>query len=129
MTLSEITSLSATEIIVIGLGLLVGYWIVSKLITSSKPREPSSDQPTRQNGTTAQSSNQFSKAQQWWEILRISQHASIPDIHHAYETLRMSYMPINRDRSIPIGSEANERLQELDRAFRLALESKKTPEP
>jgi hypothetical protein len=126
MSLSQITGLSTNEIIVIGLGLLIGYWIVSKLIASSKPREPSSDQTKPNDRSTAQPSNKFSKVQQWWEILRISQHASVPEIHHAYETLRMSYMPINRDRSIPINSEANERLQELDRAFRLALESKKT---
>jgi hypothetical protein len=129
MSLSEITGLSTSEIIVIGLGLLIGYWIVSKLIASSKPRQHSSDQTKPKGGSTAQPSDKPYAAQQWWEILRISQRASIPDIHHAYETLRMSYMPINRDRSISISSEANERLQELDRAFRLALESKKTPEP
>ena len=127
MSLSEITGLSVNEIIVISLGLLIGYWIVSKLIASSKPRQPSSDQTKLKDGATTQPLNQPREDQHWWEILRISQQASIPDIHRAYETLRMTYMPSNRDRSIPLSVETNERLQELDRAFRLALESKKTP--
>lgn len=127
MSLSEITGLSVNEMIVSGVGLLVGYWLVSKLIASSKPREPSSDQTKPKSDLTSQLSSQPLGDQHWWEILRISQHASIPDIHRAYETLRMSYLPANRDRSIPLSTDAHERLQALDRAFRLALESKKMP--
>lgn len=60
----------------------------------------------------------------WWDVLMLSPHASVRDIHQAYETLRMSYLPIKRDRSIPVSPEATEQLQKLDRAFRLALDSK-----
>lgn len=63
-------------------------------------------------------------AEEWWDILRISPDASVRDIHQAYETLRMSYLPMKRDRSIPISAEATEQLQQLDRAFRLGLDSK-----
>jgi hypothetical protein len=60
----------------------------------------------------------------WWDILMLSPHASVRDIHQAYEMLRMSYLPIKRDRSIPVSPETTEHLQKLDRAFRLALDSK-----
>lgn len=65
-----------------------------------------------------------SLSEEWWEILLISPHASLRDIHQAYETLRMSYLPINRDRSIPVSAEVSNQLQKLDRAFRMALDSK-----
>jgi hypothetical protein len=64
-------------------------------------------------------------AEEWWDILMISPDASVRDIHQAYERIRMSYLPMNRDRSIPISAEATEQLQKLDRAFRLGLDSKK----
>lgn len=64
-----------------------------------------------------------SVSEDWWDVLIISQHATLRDIHLAYETLRMSYLPINRDRSMPVSPEATEQLQKLDRAFRLALDS------
>ena len=62
--------------------------------------------------------------EEWWDVLMISPDASVRDIHQAYERLRMSYLPMNRDRSIPISAEATEQLQKLDRAFRLGLDSK-----
>jgi hypothetical protein len=63
--------------------------------------------------------------EEWWDILIISPDASVRDIHQAYERLRMSHLPMNRDRSIPISAEATEQLQKLDRAFRMGLDSKK----
>lgn len=68
------------------------------------------------------SSNRISE--DWWDILMINQHASVRDIHQAYETLRMSHLPINRDRLIPLSQDATDQLQKLDRAFRIALDSK-----
>lgn len=127
MAFTDLANLSSNEIIVICLGLAFGYWIVSKLITSSKRDQQSNDQAKPQKTLSSPPLQEPIVDQSWWEILRINQHSTIPDIHRAYETLRMSYMPIHRDRSIPLSAEANERLQELDRAFRLALESKKTP--
>lgn len=65
----------------------------------------------------------------WWDILILSPHASVRDIHQAYETLRMSYLPIKRDRSIPVSPETSDQLQKLDRAFRQALDSKNPSTP
>ncbi len=62
--------------------------------------------------------------EEWWDILRISPDASVREIHQSYETLRMSYLPLKRDRSIPISAEVTEQLQKLDRAFRSGLDSK-----
>lgn len=53
----------------------------------------------------------------------LSPDASVRDIHQAYETLRMSYLPVKRDRSIPLSPEVTEQLQKLDRAFRGALDT------
>jgi hypothetical protein len=69
------------------------------------------------------------RTEAWWDILMISQHASVRDIHQAYETLRMSYLPINRDRSAQMSTATAEQLQKLDRAFRLALDKKSQPTP
>lgn len=60
----------------------------------------------------------------WWEVLTLSSDASVRDIHQAYETLRMSYLPINRDRSHPLSEATTKQLQKIDRAFRLALDKK-----
>jgi len=59
----------------------------------------------------------------WCDVLLLSPNASVKDIHQAYEKLRMSYLPIDRDRSIPISPEADEQLQKLDRAFRIAVDT------
>ena len=127
MSLSEISNLSFNEIIAIGLGLLVGYWLISKFISSSKHDQTPSDQAKPQKTLSSDPSKKSVGDKAWWEILRINQPASLPDIHRAYEELRLPYAPSSRDRSIPLSTDASERLQELDRAFRLALESKKTP--
>ena len=58
----------------------------------------------------------------WWEILKISPNASVRDIHQAFEILRLSHLPINRDRSRPLSADATEQLKKIDRAFRLALD-------
>lgn len=127
MSLSEISNLSIHEILAIGLGLLVGYWLISKFISSSKHDQTTSDQGKPQKTSNSQPSKESVGDKAWWEVLRINQHASLPDIHRAYEEQRLSYVPGSRDRSTPLSAETHERLQELDRAFRLALESKKTP--
>jgi hypothetical protein len=127
MSLSEISNLSINEIIAIGVGLLVGYWLISKFISSSKSDQTSSDPAKPQKTLNSHPSKESVGDKAWWEILHVNQHASLPDIHRAYEELRLSDVPSSRDRSIPLSAAANERLQELDRAFRLALDSKKTP--
>lgn len=127
MSLSEISNLSINEIIAIGLGLLVGYWLISKFISSSKRDQTSIDQAQPHKTLNSHPSKESVGDKAWWEILRVNQHASLPDIHRAYEELRLSYAPSSRDRSTPLSAETHERLQELDRAFHLALESKKTP--
>jgi hypothetical protein len=127
MSLNEISNLSIHEIIAIGLGLLVGYWLISKFISSSKSGQTSNDPAKPQKTLNSHPSQESVGDKAWWEILRINQHASLPDIHRAYEEQRLSYVPGSRDRSVPLSAETHERLQELDRAFRLALESKKTP--
>jgi len=127
MSLSEFTNISINEIIAIVMGLLVGYWLISKFISSSKRDQTSNDPANPQKTLDSQPSQGSVGDTAWWEILRINQHASLPDIHRAYEELRLSYVPCSRDRSIPLSAETHERLQELDRAFRLALDSKKTP--
>jgi TPR repeat protein len=58
----------------------------------------------------------------WWDILKISPNASVRDIHQAFEILRLSHLPINRDRLRPLSADATEQLKKIDRAFRLALD-------
>jgi hypothetical protein len=60
-----------------------------------------------------------------WDILNLPPGAEISEIHRAFEQLRLSCLPKDRDRTVPLGVETNERLQQLDRAFFQALETKK----
>jgi hypothetical protein len=59
-----------------------------------------------------------------WDILNLPPWAGIIEIHRAFEQLRLSCLPKDRDRSVPLSNDTKERLQQLDRAFFLALESK-----
>lgn len=59
-----------------------------------------------------------------WTILKLAPGAEILEIHRAFEQLRLSYLPRDRDRTAPLSDGTKERLQQLDRAFFQALETK-----
>lgn len=61
-----------------------------------------------------------------WTILNLSPGAELSEIHRAFEQLRLSYLPKDRDRTAPLSDSIQERLQQLDRAFFLAVDSKTT---
>jgi hypothetical protein len=65
-------------------------------------------------------------SQDCWSILNLAPDAEISEIHRAFEQLRLSCLPKDRDRTAPLSDNTKERLQQLDRAFFLALESKNT---
>ena len=64
-------------------------------------------------------------SQDCWSILNLAPDAEISDIHRAFEQLRLSYLPKDRDRTIPLSDDTKDQLQRLDRAFFEALDSKK----
>jgi hypothetical protein len=59
-----------------------------------------------------------------WTILKLAPGAEILEIHRAFEQLRLSCLPRDRDRTVPLSDGTKERLQQLDRAFFQALETK-----
>jgi hypothetical protein len=61
-----------------------------------------------------------------WEILNLAPDVEVSDIHRAFEQLRLLCLPKDRDRAAPLSAETKARLQQLDRAFFLALDSKNT---
>jgi hypothetical protein len=52
-----------------------------------------------------------------WTILKLAPGAEILEIHRAFEQLRLSCLPKDRDRTAPLSDGTKERLQQLDRAF------------
>lgn len=65
-------------------------------------------------------------SEECWTILNLAPGAEISEIHRAFEQLRLSCLPKDRDRAAPLSDNTKKRLQQLDRAFFLALDSKKT---
>ena len=64
-----------------------------------------------------------------WKILNLAPGAEISEIHLAFEQLRLSYLPKDRDRTAPLSDDTKNHLQRLDRAFFQALDFKKTKSP
>ncbi|MBS0216917.1 MAG: hypothetical protein JSR63_01920 [Proteobacteria bacterium] len=101
-----------TKLIAVVVGcFLLGYWLVSVFLPNLK-RESPPQSPPRADPVQ----------RPWFEILEVPSNAPLADIQEAYQRLRGKYTAEDIDR-LPIGLRASfdEKLQELDRAYRDAL--------
>lgn len=97
-------------VVVVGCFLL-GYWLVAVFLPNLKRESPPA-LPPRVDPVP----------RPWFEVLGVPSNAPLADIREAYQRLRAQYTAEDIDR-LPIGLRASfdEKLQELDRAYRDAL--------
>ena len=84
--------MSQSEYLVIVVGLILGYWIVSKLLARSSGRK----NPSNQSGDHAQYASDPippSQAMAWDSVLGILESASVEEIRKAYKVLMSQYHP------------------------------------
>jgi DnaJ-class molecular chaperone len=115
--------MSTTEILVIALGLFLGYWVVSKLFNPKSNRDRNgSENASPGNSTTSHKQNY---SPEWFEVLKVSRNASSEEIQAAYKSLIRQYHP---DKVATLGAElkalAEEKSKEINRAYQAGLRSR-----
>ncbi len=100
--------MSITELVVIALGLVFGYWVVS-LGVNGKPDQPRAN---RQPGLDGD-------GQKWHEILQVAPSAGVDEIRHAYQTLIAQYSP---DKVASLGPELRELCERKSREINAAYQ-------
>ena len=115
--------MSSTEIFVIIFGLVIGYWVVSKLIA------PRAVKKQAENGEyhEARNENRADSAQErpWYDVLMISPTSTIAEIQAAYKSLIRQYHP---DKVASLGEDlrvlAESKSKEINSAYQTALRSR-----
>jgi DnaJ like chaperone protein len=114
--------MSESEVLAIGFGLFIGYWVISRLILSN---EPNNDNNDKRN--TNEQENYQSKSEEpgWHEVLKVSQFASLEEIHLAYKSLIRQYHP---DKVASLGDElkflAEEKSKTINAAYQSAIKER-----
>jgi DnaJ like chaperone protein len=114
------------EIFAILVGLLVGYFAVSKLISTKPTPQPNTPNPNA-NPNANQNQNTSSPPPPprneeenlaWYEVLKVSPHASADEIHSAYKSQIRQYHP---DKVASLGPEikalAESKSKAINRAY------------
>jgi DnaJ-domain-containing protein 1 len=122
--------MSATELVTVTVGLVVGYWIISRWMSTRIPRpaEPNDAAPgPNQSGQPADGPDGHDQEwirANWHEILGVSPRASIEVIKSAYRLRAQQYDP---DRTEGLGPELRDlavrKMQELNLAYAWATRS------
>lgn len=109
--------MTATEIAVIAVGLLLGYWLVSFFLKSGRAAPPRADAPATQPLTEP-----MAGPAPWHTVLQLAPDATTEEIRAAYYRLAEQYQP---DKVQALGPEIRElaasRLAEIDTAYQEAL--------
>ena len=129
--------MTGTEMLFIVVGLLLGYWIVSKLI-GGKPDNSGARQQARQTaeaeGTREQANREQERHEQtgdeppyaaedaplpWHKVLQVSQAASREEIRKAYQSLIRQYHP---DKVASLGPELRELCEQKTKTVNVAYD-------
>lgn len=118
--------MSLNEILAIGFGLFIGYWLVSKLFSGAqngakpKAQSPKDTGPEEAQYTYAPPPEPGVKT--WYEELKVSPTASVTEIQQAYKSLIRQYHP---DKVATLGEElralAEEKSKAINAAYQTAL--------
>jgi DnaJ like chaperone protein len=122
------------EIFAILVGLLVGYFAVSKLIGTKPDPQPQKPNPNA-NPNANQNQNQNTSSQPppreeeenlaWYEVLKVSPHASADEIHSAYKSQIRQYHP---DKVASLGPEikalAESKSKAINRAYQEGVQAR-----
>ncbi len=111
--------MTATEIGVTAVGLLLGYWLVSFFLKSGRPAQSRADAPA-----TPPPTEPMAGPAPWHTVLQLAPDASLEEIRAAYFRLAEQYRP---DKAQALGPEiralAAQRLAEIETAYQDALRS------
>lgn len=111
--------MTATEIGVTAVGLLLGYWLVSFFLKSGRPAPPRADA-----SATPPPTEPMAGPAPWHTVLQLAPEATTPEIRAAYFRLAEQYRP---DKAQALGPEiqalAAQRLAEIETAYQDALRS------
>jgi hypothetical protein len=114
--------MTATEIGVVAVGLLLGYWLVSFFLKSGRP-PPRADAPATPPPTGSMAEPMAGPAS-WSTVLQLAPDATLEEIRAAYFRLAEQYRP---DKAQALGPEiqalAAQRLAEIETAYQDALRS------
>jgi DnaJ-domain-containing protein 1 len=110
--------MKATELIVIVLGALLGYWIVS-LLFKAKPPAPPFDAPAEPSPAADSPT-----VHAWYQVLGVAPQASPDEIRSAYKVLISQYHP---DKVASLGIElqvlAESKSKAIGAAYREGMQS------
>lgn len=120
--------MSATEIIVIVVGLLGGYWVVSFFSAARRTKTPASQTPPEPERSEEQSDDRRAPPNEdrgWADVLEVSPTASTNEIRTAYKQLMSQYHP---DKVAALGVElkalAERKTKEITSAYRDAMRAR-----
>ena len=126
--------MTITELTVVVVCLVVGYWLVSRLLPggATKKTKASSEDPPRQRSEQKADRDdepprpRYSEHEpQWWDVLGVPSTASVAEIKRAYQSLVRQYHP---DKVATLGVEIRElserKTKELNVAFEQAMRQK-----
>lgn len=137
--------MSGTELLVIVLGLFIGYWVVSRFGSGNKGQEelrrkqagPDPEVQRQREQTERQAQEQQREEQRqrqteaayptsWHKVLNVSQSADIQEIRRAYKSLMSQYHP---DKVASMGPELRElcerKTKEINTAYDRAMAERK----
>ena len=115
--------MTATELVVIVVGLILGYWVVSLLLRAKVPA-PVAPQPNADAAQPGTASSRTDAPPVWHNVLELGPSASPDEIRSAYRSLMSKYHP---DKVASLGSElkalAERKSKEIGAAYRDAMRS------
>lgn len=114
--------MSFNEILVIGFGFFLGYWVIAKLIGA---KAPAPEQRAASSHETDAPGKAAAGALPWHEVLAVDPDSSVADIRAAYRTLISQYHP---DKVASLGPElralAERKSKEITGAYREAMQAR-----
>lgn len=108
--------MSHSEILVSLFGLLLGYWVLSKLISGKKVEADKSEQP-KENEFKKSYESEDSDSQAWYVVLGVSRTASMEQIKAGYKALIRQYHP---DKVASLGEELRNLAEKKSKAINVA---------
>lgn len=114
--------MSGPEVVIVVLGLMAGYWIVSSLLGRSKRPPGTVDGSTGAEPAIDAGVESYASSLPWHNVLGVLAEASVEDIRRAYKVLRSQYHP---DKVAALGPELQEvaerKSKEISTAYRQAM--------
>ncbi|MDR0481327.1 MAG: J domain-containing protein [Gallionellaceae bacterium] len=113
--------MSIEELIVVIVCLLIGYFVVAKLIAEHDRLGPTEDNNAPPHNEPPHDATPATEPQQerWYEVLKVSRDATPEQIHEAYKNLIRQYHP---DKVSNLGVELQALAEEKSKAINVAYQ-------